>query len=100
MFDAKAPRNTMRNVRCDSAARAVPGAPRGLSPSTTGVLDLLDGVVLDPVLIARTVAGSAGRLERHDANARGASEDLVESDAVRATVGRSLPRPFGRLSSG
>ena len=36
MLEAKAPKKTMRNVRCDSAARAVPDrAGRGVSPSTT-----------------------------------------------------------------
>ena len=36
MLEAKAPKKTMRKVRCDSAARAVPDrAGRGVSPSTT-----------------------------------------------------------------
>src|SRR5580698_7169694 len=36
MLEAKAPKKTMRNVRCDSAARAVPDrAGSGVSPSTT-----------------------------------------------------------------
>src|ERR1700744_356978 len=36
MLEAKAPKKTMRKVRCDSAARAVPErAGTGVSPSTT-----------------------------------------------------------------
>ena len=36
MLEAKAPKKTMRKVRCDSAARAVPDrAGSGVSPSTT-----------------------------------------------------------------
>src|ERR1700722_11127932 len=36
MFEAKAPRKTMRKVRCESAARAVPDrAGKGESPSRT-----------------------------------------------------------------
>ena len=42
MFEAKAPRKTMRKVRCESAARAVPRPGRdGGVPVDDGVLDLL-----------------------------------------------------------
>ncbi len=74
--------------RCRCSTRRRPGTRCGTSGATArpgpcpvsrrvgvpvddGVLDLLDGVVVAPALVVRTVAGSAGRLERHDPDVRG-----------------------------